>query len=475
MHKKLSLIILLLFVFIFNSGFVIAGHRGDPFKAPEETFQSIDDAYSDGAEYVELDVHESSDKQLIVSHDDNLQRVTGVNAVVEDNPASYLTQLTQANGEHIYTISQLFAHYQSNPNAKFIIETKTPPKNRPHDEETLLVSAIKKYHMQNRILVHSFSAVSLEKMQELMPEIPRIFIAGSLKRLNFDTFQYSNAVNISSSLLTPQLVDQLHGSGQKVFVWDEMNENPKQWNWLVNLPIDGIVTNYPATAKHYKDLKNSAKQSDSDFDAIYTRNSNQDIYENPYSNAPKKDTLQPLDNVHVQKLIHSDDADYFQIDDNRFVNAIGFVQTDIAQRLLPFLNQTAQLKNHISNSNLLSSPLDDSFYNGSVNANKHYHVTGLQNTEGTDWVQLNNHGWIKADKMLFNLNSISNKDSFILNQYLNTPSHRNNINLRAAIYQAPMYIKNDSDNSLPKINFIKPGIPDLTQINNCPNLNQINE
>lgn len=126
MFKKISLTILLLFLFISNTGFVVVGHRGDPIKAPEESFQSIDTAFNEGAQWVELDLHESSDNQLIISHDRNLFRMTGQNIIVSEHPASQLTQLKQSNGQNIYTLEELFSHYQDQPNIKFLIETKKP-------------------------------------------------------------------------------------------------------------------------------------------------------------------------------------------------------------------------------------------------------------------------------------------------------------------------------------------------------------
>lgn len=84
--------------------------------------------------------------------------------------------------------------------------------------EELLAASIKKYHMQDRVMIHSFSASSLKTMNELLPDVPRIFIVGSLKRINFEVLSYVNGINISSDLITqnPKLINQLHALHQKV-------------------------------------------------------------------------------------------------------------------------------------------------------------------------------------------------------------------------------------------------------------------
>ncbi|UTC13408.1 hypothetical protein [Latilactobacillus curvatus] len=60
--------------------------------------------------------------------------------------------------------------------------------------EAKLVALIQQYHMQDRVMVHSFSLASLQNMQRLMPEIPRIFIVGSLQRISFESFKYADGL-----------------------------------------------------------------------------------------------------------------------------------------------------------------------------------------------------------------------------------------------------------------------------------------
>ena len=99
-------------IFIFESGFLVIGHRGNPSKYPEETIQSDNSAFADGADYVELDLHVSKDNVLVVSHDRDLSRVVGSSVIVSQNNFSYLNTLKQANGESIISLDQLFDYYK---------------------------------------------------------------------------------------------------------------------------------------------------------------------------------------------------------------------------------------------------------------------------------------------------------------------------------------------------------------------------
>ena len=54
----------------------IIGHRGVPDEAPENTLKSFALAISQGTDLLEMDLHLSADKQLVVIHDDSVDRTT---------------------------------------------------------------------------------------------------------------------------------------------------------------------------------------------------------------------------------------------------------------------------------------------------------------------------------------------------------------------------------------------------------------
>ncbi len=122
---KLPLSLLFCFgSFLILSGFTVIGHRGDPLQAPEETFESFNDAFADGAKYAELDLRESKDGTLIISHDSNLERVSGQDISISKTDFNQLQQVKQSNGESIHSLAELFAYYQNQPQTRFVLETK---------------------------------------------------------------------------------------------------------------------------------------------------------------------------------------------------------------------------------------------------------------------------------------------------------------------------------------------------------------
>lgn len=62
----------------------VLGHRGSPLRERENTILSFKRAMEEGADGVELDVHPTLDHYLVVSHDNSLKRVFGIDKKVED-------------------------------------------------------------------------------------------------------------------------------------------------------------------------------------------------------------------------------------------------------------------------------------------------------------------------------------------------------------------------------------------------------
>lgn len=396
-------IALALFIFVFASGFTVIGHRGDPINAPEETFESINKAFSEGADYVELDIHVSKDNVLVISHDRDLKRVTGTSAIVSQHNFSELATLKQKNGESIHSLNQIFEHYKDNPKAKFLIETKKTKKGNPQNMEVLLKQVIDQYGMQHRVMFHSFSTKSLKNESELMPDIPRIFIAGTIKRVNFDVLQYVTGVNLSSNIMTPEVINALHSMGKTIYVWDEMNESPKKWNTLINMPIDGVVTNYPATGNEYRELKDKSRSEVINQNVYYMSSESEPIYENPYRLIKTKKVVRPLDGYHITNIIRSNGQKYVQLGKNEFAKATGFNSEYVLKDLRQYFGAKAIYRNQQPNNFLHSEPDDQSNITNRLEANSPKRIITIQRVNSQTWLKLKD-GWINAKNVLIQLN-----------------------------------------------------------------------
>lgn len=403
--KRSSHLLLALFfslIFVTTSGFTVVGHRGDPSKYPEETIQSDDSAFNSGADYVELDLHLSSDGVLVVSHDDDLFRVTHTHAIVSQNTWQTLSQLTYDNGEHVLSLDQLFSHYQKRPNTKFVLETKVDHSIDPsYQLEDEIAQTIKKYHMESRVMIHSFSAASLFHLRSLMPDAYLILLVGSLKRINFSNLPQVNAVNVSSDVIQdhPWLIHWLHILDKQVYVWAEMDESPELWHWLINKNVDGVVTNYPATGFKYKLAKEGTSKYDIHRGGIYFGKSKTPIMMNPYVRIKQHKYIYPGQRLNVMYGVRAHNQLYYQVADQTFISA-EFVNLDLTERdIAPYQDKQIIAKPQ-KQVPIYHFPDNQSKTKQNLPANTLFKIANFNGSPKSMWLYTK-LGWVKAQDILF--------------------------------------------------------------------------
>lgn len=415
-------------VFFTTSGFTVVGHRGDPIKYPEETIQADNSAFNSGADYVELDLQLSKDGVLVISHDDDLYRVTHTHAIVSQNDFKTLKQLRYDNGEHVMSLNELFKHYKNRPNTKFVLETKIDHSINPSYElEDKIAQVVKEYHMENRIMIHSFSAASLFHLRELMPHAYLILIVGSLRRINFSILPQVNAVNASSDIIQehPFLIHWLHKLHKQLYVWAEMDESPALWHWLINRNVDGVVTNFPATGFKYKLAKSGTKKYAINRSGIYFGKTKTATMMNPYVRIKEKKFVYPGQKINVTYGVRVDDRLYYQIAEKTFISA-EFVNLDLRkQDIAPYQNKKIMAKPDTKVA-LYSSPDNQAKTNKLLPTNKLFKIQNFNGSPKNMWLYTK-LGWVKANQILFY--GFFNKQAFKDYKKLPRVSHYTNLAL----------------------------------------------
>ena len=389
-------------IFIITSGFTVVGHRGDPSKYPEETIQSDNSAFNSGADYVELDLRLSADGELVVSHDDDLFRVTHTHAIVSQNYWQALSQLTYDNGEHVLSLPELFEYYQKKPNTKFILETKIDHGLDPSYElEDQIAATVKKYHMEKRIMIHSFSAASLFHFRKIMPNAYLILIVGSLKRMNFSNLPQVNAVNVSSDLILNHswLIHWLHQLNKQVFVWTEMDESPDLWQWLINKNVDGVVTNFPSTGFKYKLAKEGTKKYAIHRKGSYFGKKKAKTMMNPYVQKMQNKYVYPGQKFEVMYGVRAHNQLYYQIANQTFISA-EFVNMDLRPAdIAPYQSKQIIAKPQ-KDVRIYRYPDNQAKTKKLLPANTLFKIQNFNGSPKSLWL-FTSQGWIKARDILF--------------------------------------------------------------------------
>lgn len=224
---------------------IIVGHRGAKGLAPENTmpaFQIAADLRIDG---VEFDVQRTRDGQLIVFHDENVKRVTGVEGMVEAMTLDEIKALDAGSsfgaefaGERIPTLREVLDFLRQTDLLLFI-ELKDPW--RYAGMEASIIALLREFDLVERTQIRSFYHAALHLIHALDPEIAVSELW--LDRLPTDDEVIYKTIDAYHRLYTAENIAQIHRRGQKATAWtvDDLDEAQR----LMAAGIDGLATDYP--------------------------------------------------------------------------------------------------------------------------------------------------------------------------------------------------------------------------------------
>lgn len=216
------------------------GHRGAMGHAPENTLLSFKKALELGAPCVEADVYHV-DGNLVVFHDDRLERTTDGSGYLLDHDFDTLRSLDAGDGERIPTLGEVFETVDLRAGVN--IELKGPDTARPVVD---FVSALRKEGWRDDlILVSSFNHRELEEVRRIDP---RIRLGALMVGLPVDDAAFAAAlgaysVHLSLEFIDRRFVDDAHSRGLRVFVFTV--NYPDDIQRMEGLGVDGVFTNYP--------------------------------------------------------------------------------------------------------------------------------------------------------------------------------------------------------------------------------------
>jgi glycerophosphoryl diester phosphodiesterase len=230
----------------------VMGHRGAAAWAPENTLSSIRKAAELGATWVEFDVMLTGDGHPVLFHDDNLNRLTGLDAQMARTPYSRVKRLDAGRwfspcfaGEPVPSLEaalDLVCDLDLGAN----IEIKpTPGRDVETAEVVLDVAAAGLGRGRPPPMISSFSRMSLAVARALKPDWPRALIAfkvpsdwnTTLRALGCRSF------HLSSKVLNPPRVTEIKRAGYQVAAFT-VNQK-RRARELIACEVDCLITDAP--------------------------------------------------------------------------------------------------------------------------------------------------------------------------------------------------------------------------------------
>ena len=199
-----------------------------------------------GVDGIEIDVFLCKSGELVVFHDKKLDRLTNVKGYIENLEYDSIKKISVKGKYKIPTLNQVVELIDR----KAILNIELKGRGTAEPTHKLLTPILKqKKWMANQFIISSFNWDELEIFYKLNQKVSIAILTGSdpLKALPIAKQLNAIAINPNFRALDPKNVKKIHNEGYKVFPYTI--NNPRDIEEMLNLKVDGIITDFPERVK----------------------------------------------------------------------------------------------------------------------------------------------------------------------------------------------------------------------------------
>jgi glycerophosphoryl diester phosphodiesterase len=237
-------------------GPLVIGHRGASAHVLENTAPAFARARADRADGVELDVSLCATGEVVVFHDDDLQRLAARPERVDALSLTALRAVTLPAGGRIPTLEEAFE--ACGPELLVNVELKAGGTSAAGLAMLAdrVAAILHRTGTGARVLVSSFSPIAVRAWMRRAPQVPAALLFERdaplpLRRAWAAAWLRPAALNPDIALCTPERVVRWHARGYGVNVWTVDDEAALRA--CRDMGVDGIITNDPAVSRRILD------------------------------------------------------------------------------------------------------------------------------------------------------------------------------------------------------------------------------
>lgn len=223
----------------------VSAHRGGARKAPENTLSALEYAISSKSDFAEIDVQETKDGEVVLLHDNNLKRTTGLNANIWTLTYAELQQLDAGvrfnqsfRGEKIPTLEEAIEA------ARGKIQLNIEVKYNGHNPNLVrkVVRIIEEQEFAENCVLTSMNYKFLEQAKALNPKI-RTGYTMNMTYGDLENMDGADFFSVKYTYITERFVEKVHALGKEVYAWTLNYQGDIQR--MVNCKVDNIITDDP--------------------------------------------------------------------------------------------------------------------------------------------------------------------------------------------------------------------------------------
>ena len=217
------------------------GHRGAATLEPENTLRGFRKAIEICVDYVEFDIHRCKSGELVIIHDETVDRTTNGKGFVKDLTLPQLKKLDAGKGERIPTLQEAINCCKGN--AMMQMELKAAGL-----EETT-VSAIKEKDIAKDVMVISFYHECIKKVKEIAAarnlhiKTGALIVGNPVNIVRVAKAAKADFISANQTFCDRRMVRELKKAGIGIAVWNCDNDHDIQR--MVELGVDMIGSNRP--------------------------------------------------------------------------------------------------------------------------------------------------------------------------------------------------------------------------------------
>lgn len=259
MNKQILVVLLSLSFWYANfaQNITVTAHRGASGYAPENTIASVREAIKMNADFTEIDVQETNDGAIILLHDKNLKRTTGLDKNIWECSYKEINNLDagkwfhpQFAGEIIPLLSDVIDF--SKGKIKMNIELKSNGHEKMLADR--VVKIVQEKNFVGECFYTSFDYSLIKRVKEINPTLKVGLIFKKMPE-TLDVFNTDmELLSVHYSLVDESFVLRAKSAGKEVHVWTVNEED--EMRRLINLGVTSIITNYPDILKRLLKFSN---------------------------------------------------------------------------------------------------------------------------------------------------------------------------------------------------------------------------
>jgi glycerophosphoryl diester phosphodiesterase len=246
---------------------LVIAHQGGDAVWPGNTLYAFERSVAIGADVLEMDAHITRDGQIVLMHDEEVDRTSNGTGLIEEHTLADLKQLDAAymwsndggktfpyrgQGIQVTTLEELF---QKIPQMRYVIEIKLTQNSI----DKPLCDLIRKHDMQEKVMIASFHDEAMQNFRTTCPEVAtsasrgevtrfvllgKVFLSG-LTAPRFQSIQppYDPEESMNIPIMTERFIREAHAKNVRVEPWTV--DDPGLMRQYIEWGVDGIITDRP--------------------------------------------------------------------------------------------------------------------------------------------------------------------------------------------------------------------------------------